>query len=329
MRLSGWKIASLVLALAPIATPGQQPPTSPQMPTGGSQNGLHGQPGQGHGMPPREASPFPDHVKVPKGGSTFDMSDLGGRPVIRVMINGQGPYALILDTGASITVLDSDLQKELALPRAEGVQPTGHMDQLVQVKEMRVGDVVLQGMACAVNSVGQRLFGVRGPRGVLSASSFPGHLLSIDYRARRISVEKGKLEKADDQTIFQYRANDPFPTVTLRVAGQDARVHVDTGSGYGILLPTRYLKELPLVSQPTKVGTARTHSGDSEIWRAAVNSKFELGKYTLDFAEADFADIAIGGGQGNIGFEVLRRFVVTLDSKSRRIRFSERSEPAN
>lgn len=48
------------------------------------------------------------------------MDNIGGRPLVNVMINGKGPYPFILDTGASITAVDPDLIKELALPPRMG-----------------------------------------------------------------------------------------------------------------------------------------------------------------------------------------------------------------
>ena len=302
----------------------QSPPVQPQTPTQGG--GMHGQ-GGGHGQPPhvvhpRGPSPFPDKLKVPKTGTSFDMGDIGGRPVVEVTINGSGPYRFVLDTGATISVIDPRLTQELGLPEAKGVRDTtGHARTLVRARELRIGDAELRGVTLSSDASVTALFGARGPRGVLSAYSFPDHLLSIDYPARRITIEKGKLGKADGQTIFEYRSDDMFPTVPVRVAGTETRATVDSGSGYGLMMPTKYLKELPLSSEPVAVGQARTHAATMPVTRAAVKGAVELGKYDLGIEDVLFTDIRIGKLQANVGFEVLRKFVVTLDSKNRRIRF--------
>src|SRR5689334_5038561 len=66
-----------------------------------------------HSMPPA-------HVAVPSEGIVLPMQDAGGRPVVDVRINGRGPYRFILDTGASTTVIDAGLNRELALPSPAG-----------------------------------------------------------------------------------------------------------------------------------------------------------------------------------------------------------------
>ena len=45
--------------------------------------------------------PPPEKVEVPVAGVTVPlMGDVGGRPLVDVTINGNGPYPFILDTGA-------------------------------------------------------------------------------------------------------------------------------------------------------------------------------------------------------------------------------------
>src|SRR4051794_5882279 len=54
-------------------------------------------------------------IEVPAKGAAVPMLDIGGRPVVEVKINGKGPFPFILDTGATDTVIDSDLNEELSL----------------------------------------------------------------------------------------------------------------------------------------------------------------------------------------------------------------------
>jgi hypothetical protein len=185
-----------------------------------------------------------------------------------------------------------------------------------------VGGATLQGVTAALMPLGNLLTGVDRPRGVLSASVFPGHLVTFDYPGRRIVLKKGSLEKADSTSTHAYPEDDPLPTVPLRIAGHEIRIHVDTGSGHGLVLPTRFLKELPLASKPEPGGTAKFHNGEVPITKARVEGPITIGRYTLDIPEVSFADITAlhGPPRGNIGYMVLRDFVVTLDSRNRLIR---------
>ena len=278
--------------------------------------------GDGH---PR-MSPAPVAVEVPSGGVTLPMQDVGGRPVVEVRINGKGPYRFIFDTGASITVIDAELKDELKLPVAPGVKAAapghGPTPAIVSVDALSVGGATLKGVTAALMPLGSLFTGDQRPRGVLSASSFPGHLVTFDYPSRRIVLRKGRLEPADTAGTLAYGADDPLPTVPIAIAGHETRVHLDTGSGYGLMLPTRFLEELPLASKPEPAGKARVHGGEYPITKARVDGAITLGGYTLELPDVSFADVKPGFGpaRGNIGYQVLRDFVVTLDSRNRLIR---------
>jgi hypothetical protein len=112
--------------------------------------------------------------------------------------------------------------------------------------------------------------------------------------------------------------------VPIRIANQDTRVHLDTGSGYGVMLPTRFLETLPLASAPVAAGKVRMLRGEFPVSTAVVKGPLEIGTHTVPLSEVRFVDLKHGdvAGPGKIGYEVLRTFAVTLDSKNRRIRLA-------
>jgi hypothetical protein len=179
---------------------------------------------------------------------------------------------------------------------------------------------MLRGLTVAFLPLGG-LPGDPRPRGVLSALAFHGHLVTFDYPAKKIRITKGKLGDPDSLTTFAYDTDDPLPTVQVRVADRDIRVHLDTGSGYGLVLPNRYLEEVPLASKPEPGGTAKVHGSENPITKARVDGAIKVGRYTLDLPEVMFADLKTPiGVRGNLGYLALRTFVVTLDPRNRRIR---------
>jgi hypothetical protein len=273
--------------------------------------------------------PAPANIEVPQDGVTVPMQDMGGRPVVELKINGKGPYRFILDTGAATTVVSDELSRELSLSAPAGMQVAavggGTPPAIVVIHDARLGGAMLEGMIAAVIPLGGLLKGENAPRGVLSAASFPGYLLTYDYPGKWISIKKGALQSADSKSIFQYREEQVLPTVPVRIAGHDTEVHLDTGSGFGLMLPEKFLTELPLASQPKEASRVHTHAGEFPVSIARVDGTIELGKYKLDSDEVRFSDARPGPGPatGNIGYEVLRHFVVTLDSKNRRIRLEQ------
>lgn len=256
-------------------------------------------------------------IDVPKTGTTVPMLDVGGRPMVEVRINGKGPYALVLDTGATHTALDADLATEI------GVTGTGG-GGWVRLDELRVGDAVIHGVE--VGRIGGLLGGLGGanpPRGVLSAAAFPGQLVILDYVGKRVTITPGALPAADNRRVFEYRANEPLPVVPVRVAGHEYRIHLDSGAQGGVMLPTKYAADLPLAAPPVDVGRARTVAGTFPVQAATVIGAIEIGEYALDLKEVRFSDLRPGlePGIGTIGGQVLHSFVVTFDSKNRRVKF--------
>jgi hypothetical protein len=273
--------------------------------------------------------PPAEKIEVPAGGVVLPMGDIGGRPLVDVMINGKGPYRFILDTGASITVIGDDVRDELALPTRVGKDSTpadGSVNGTVRIDDLRAGDASLKGLIAAVAPL-SRMFGggAEAPRGVLSASAFPGYLLILDYPGKKVVIRKGELPSADSRGSFQYTQEQILPNVPVRVGGTEVRVHVDSGSPGTLSLPLKYMKELALLSEPAKIGLAKTPHGESPVWSAEIKGSVELGRFKLDLPQVTFTDVNPIPGQlvGNMGYQVLKQFIVTLDSRNRRIAFGK------
>jgi hypothetical protein len=271
--------------------------------------------------------PPPDKIAVPDSGTTLPMGDLGGRPLVEVAINGKGPYRFLIDTGASITVVDQELRNELRLPAPNAHAVMG--GDLARVQDLRAGEAAVEGVVVGVGPIA-RMFAGGGPQGVLSAASFPGCLVILDYPRKWVTIRRGQLPAADSLTTFQYTAEQILPNVPLRIGGRELHVHVDSGAPGGVSLPTQYMKELELDGEAVQAGRARTPAGEFPVWSAKVKGKIELGKYTLDVTQVRFSDVnpVPGPPVGNIGYDVLRRFVVTLDAQNRRVRLEPEGAPA-
>ena len=248
-------------------------------------------------------------ANAPSADVTVPMSTFGQRPVVEVSINGQGPYRMILDTGASETVVSPEWVDG-------GTGP-------VQLRELRFGTLTWTQMPVVSQILFAGPIDPAFPKGVLSAAAFPGYLVALDYPNKTVSIRKGALPVADGRRVFQYGATEVLPVAPLRVAGREFNLHVDSGSPGGLMLPLRFSKELPLGGELVVVGKARTVAGEFDVFSAPVKGTIELGEYVLDVPEVRFSDLRPGPepGRGNIGYNVLRTFKVTLDSANRRLLF--------
>jgi predicted aspartyl protease len=117
----------------------------------------------------------------------------GTRAVVAVKLNGTGPYDFMVDTGATITVLDTALFNELGL-RAVGssriVSSAGVTNQILsQVKEITLDCLSVQNITIA--SMKSPLIGsdYRAVRGILEENFLRHFDLLFDNQHRRMTFD--------------------------------------------------------------------------------------------------------------------------------------------
>lgn len=255
-------------------------------------------------------------LSLPTGDASVPMLDFGGRPGLNVRINGQGPFAFVVDTGASHTVIDLSLASELSLPAGGGGNT---------IKELAVGGMTVHDFGVMAGPLLRTPGNGDTPRGVLSALSFPGYLLTFDFPRRLITIHSGALGEPDHKTIFSYASGEP-PTVPVKVAGREFQVHLDTGAPFPLALPTKYKGEVPLEGPLEEGRKARTPSGEFPIYKGSVKGEIEIAGNKLALHEILFSDAVPYPGatpHGQLGSAGLKDFAVTVDTSNRRIEFAK------
>jgi hypothetical protein len=159
------------------------------------------------------------------------------------------------------------------------------------------------------------------PKGVLSALAFAGHVITIDYIKRTVSLRKGALPPPDGKRVFAWPATDPLPVLPVTVGGTVFNIHLDSGSPSGVTLPVKASEQLELAEPLAQAGRARTNAGEFDVFAAAVKGTITVGEFVLDAARVRFSDVSPGPrpGPGNLGYEVFRTFRVSVDSTNRRV----------
>ena len=106
--------------------------------------------------------------------------------VVPVTIDGHGPYSFAIDTGASQSLVDSAVARELSVPKTGHTQRIAGVDSVskvasIRVKTWRVGDVVLPATTIVEANLpfGNADGGVQGLLGSDMLSQFD--VVTIDY----------------------------------------------------------------------------------------------------------------------------------------------------
>jgi predicted aspartyl protease len=119
-----------------------------------------------------------------------------GRIWAPVVVNGQGPYRLVLDTGASRSALVQRVVDDLGLPvepsavRLRGVTGTA-IASAVRIEKMEFGELVVEDTRVPIVA---DAFG--GADGVLGGDGLENKRITIEFRRDRISIMRSHRQPA-------------------------------------------------------------------------------------------------------------------------------------
>jgi hypothetical protein len=247
-----------------------------------------------------------------------------GMPTIEVMVNGKGPFLFAFDTGAEGGPrLDSSLMEKLGLKPSGQMRdgdPSGRnpgMAEMVKLDSIEVGGLRFADVGATVKNY------KNSPRplaadGIIGLALFKDYLLTLDFPAKLVRINRGELPKSDGVEILDYHVEHGVPSVELSVGTTKINAHLDSGNRIGaFVFPTAFVEKLSLAGEPRVVGRARSASGEMEIKQVQVKDVVKLGRH--EFPDATVTYPALGD-IGNVGVKILSQFVVTFDQQHERVR---------
>lgn len=121
----------------------------------------------------------------------------GAALLVPVRVNGEGPYDFVLDTGATLTCVDSALADSLGLPEARGrigvgtgIGGTPGSMRLVEIDSLSVGDARAEELTgCAVDLEQFRSLGLEA-HGLLGLNFLTSFRVTLDFEAERLTLEE-------------------------------------------------------------------------------------------------------------------------------------------
>src|SRR5437660_1574309 len=251
----------------------------------------------------------------------------GLMPVIEVKLNGQGPFALAIDTGAGMQAdIDTTVAAKLRLQasgRALNGDPSGENDRQVdvaQIESLTFGDAEFRNVTAVVRP--QRITrDYPDVDGILGFALFTEYLLTLDYPAMQVRLSRGALPTANGGDILNFEIENRIPVIELAIGKLRVRAHVDSGNFVaGFILPEEIVEQLQLLSQPVTVGHARSVSNQIELKQVQLRDTIRIGRF--DFRQPAITFPALS--DTNVGFKVLRDFALTFDQKNRRMKLERK-----
>lgn len=122
---------------------------------------------------------------------------------VMIKINGKGPYRVVFDTGAPVTLISTKLAKENKLVDPKAPKPLFspfNTEGEVKIKKLEIGDVMVENTSAmamdhpAIEAMSKAFGGVEGIVGFPFFSKFK---VTIDYKAKEMTFEPSGYEPPD------------------------------------------------------------------------------------------------------------------------------------
>jgi hypothetical protein len=154
-----------------------------------------------------------------------------GHMAVMVKINGKGPYRLIFDTGAPLTLLSNKVAREAGLDVDGGPQSAMTLfgrTGVVKVKAFEVGTVEAADVAAIVldHPLVEAMAKKLGPlEGIVGLPFFGRYKMTLDYQARTLTFvpnghKPGDVTRSMEATLMRMLAGGPAAPKVLAPAGQ-------------------------------------------------------------------------------------------------------------
>lgn len=257
--------------------------------------------------------------------------DAARRLTVRTLVNGEGPFDFLVDTGANSSVITTELAAALSLPRGgvfrlhsiAGSQAV----ETAKVASLGAGRRVRHNMTVSILPRAQlRMDGVLGLDWLSRAS------LLLDYKRRRMTVGEA-LPVADAMTVIvkSRLLRSGLTLVDAFMPLQRLIAFVDSGSTttVGNLALLDAARDNDAVLGPLMATELRSVTGQMMPGRQAILSRLTVGKMTLRNVPLVIGPIHTFDYWGFreqpsiiIGSDILQRFdMVAMDFKRNEVRF--------
>jgi hypothetical protein len=246
---------------------------------------------------------------------TMPMELLANRPIVRMKIGEQGPFALLVSPEAQATVIDRTLSTELKLrPQSGGIASPPDVEIELGPSKVRVTVADLARLLPDFSPA------VR-PRGILSASAWPNRLVTIDYPRWQVIIESGSLPEPNRRDVFALKPESPELGPMLVVGGRTMPCQLDPLFPGGFLIPESQVKLLPTVGRTTDVGSMTITNGSVFVREVELATEATLGMFEFPTPLVQFGDT---GEACRIGGQRLNGCAITYDLANARVRLVRR-----
>lgn len=263
------------------------------------------------------------------------------RIALEVRVNGRGPYAMVLDTGASAT-LAADDARALHVTGRHSFEMGGTGAGLVRATVARIGSldlgsgIVLRNVPTVIAPLDdlRRASGLARFDGLIGRELFTRYVVGIDYPQRTLTLWPPDEYMPDPEgTTRPLLPGRGTPVIDATVDGLSGVFTIDTGDRLPLTLMEPFITEHHLLETYSPKIQALTGWGFGGPIPGYLTRVGHLDIGDIDVEEPLTRLPTVSGGffttkrlAGSIGTGVCERFTVTFDFPHRRVTFAHRHD---
>ena len=263
--------------------------------------------------------------------------------IVSFMVNGTGPLNFMLDSGVGVSILtDPAVAKSLGLRRGQpyrvvgaGGESTGLLAHETEGVRLSAGPVVAPSLRMLMLSEDVlNLSGYVGMpiHGILGSELFRSFVVGVEPEEKRLVLTvpghyrapRGRRWASLPLTLIAQKAYLTLPVQVTDSLALPLRLVLDTGAGHALSLEAGSAPQLQVPARRLRSDLGRGLTGFIRGYLGRV-SALQLGRYRLPAVLTSFPDSgqvhtrASVPRNGNVGYELLKRFSLVIDYPHRRL----------
>lgn len=219
--------------------------------------------------------------------TSLPAESINGTLLVDAMINGAGPFRLLIDTGCSCSVISPAVAAAVDARAWDGaayVLTTNGLGETgsavpVTLDSVELGGARLLGVTACVTSLDlqARVTGTRID-GLLGYSAFSDLFLTLDFPRRQVTLSAGWPGSLPPvRATVDLVEHEAVPFATVYVQGRPQEMMIDTGATGGLEFAETAATDLSWKAAPRPGGLVAVMGGMGRDWLGRLSGPVELG----------------------------------------------------
>ncbi len=277
-----------------------------------------------------------DAVKasIVEGGASADEYQIGtivrSSPIVEAMIDGRGPYRLILDTGAGVSALKPEIVQELHLRKSgkasmNDIHGKASGFDIYLANSVRLNAVELSGVPIITSPGLSTLFENMQLDGLLGYYGLDKFTLDLNYESGKVNVSTQRLDRDAPGVTKMVKRRDATPVINIThtLPNNDGTFTIpygidSGGGGFMLSLSRTSRSKLVDLSRVRRVGGGQGLNSTSDSQLAPLNGSVEFASF-----EMMRVPVNLEHSHTLIGAGLLSQFRVQIDPQSRLVQFTK------